>query len=146
DDIPGVLNVMKPFISAGILLPRTRAGLLEEFQHYIVYELDGAIRACASLIPYDDGQMEIAGVAVNKTFSHVGIGPKLVKYLVKQAVKLNAKSVFLLTTQTADWFENLGFYADDISTLPEARKAKWTSSRGSKVLRYDLNSVSRETE
>lgn len=146
DDIPAVLNVMKPFIASGILLPRSKQNLLDEYQHYIVFELDGAVRACASLIPYEDGQMEIAGVAVNKTFSSVGIGPKLVMYLIKQAVKLNAKSVFLLTTQTADWFENLGFFTDEISSLPEERKKKWTPSRGSKVLRFDLSNVSRETD
>lgn len=138
EDISAVLSVMSPFIEEGILLPRTKDMLANQYSDYIVYELDGAVRACASLVKYPDGQMEIAGVAVDKTCSHIGIGPKLIKALVSRATKLNAKSVFLLTTQTADWFETLGFTAADISSLPEKRKAEWTPERGSKVMRLNI--------
>ncbi|MCI7439917.1 MAG: amino-acid N-acetyltransferase [Spirochaetia bacterium] len=134
DDISDVLNLMQPFVEAGNLLPRTKEMLNSQFQDYIVYELDGAIRACASLISYPDGQMEIAGVAVDKSCSSIGIGPKLIETLVSRAKEQKAKNVFLLTTQTSDWFENLGFTEASISILPEERKAKWTPERGSKVL------------
>ena len=139
NDIAAVLSVMKPFVDSGILLPRTKQMLQEQFPFYIVYELDGAIRACASLIPYRDGQMEIAGVAVDKTCSHIGIGPKMIEFLVKRAQQMHAKSVFLLTTQTADWFEHLGFVQADIESLPQKRKESWNPKRGSKVLR--LNTI-----
>lgn len=135
EDIPAVLNIMKPFIEKGILLPRTNESLSAQFENFIVYELDGAIRACASLVPYTDGQMEIAGVAVDSICSHMGIGPKMVSFLVKRAKKKNATGIFLLTTKTADWFENLGFKNSDISSLPEERKKIWNPARGSKVLR-----------
>ena len=135
EDIPAVLNVMQPFIESGILLPRTKESLSAQFNNFIVYELDGAIRACASLITYSDGQTEIAGVAVDKNCSHIGIGPRMIEFLVKQAKQNNSKGIFLLTTQTADWFEKLGFKLSDISTLPKERKEKWNPNRGSKVLR-----------
>ena len=135
EDIPAVLNVMQPFIESGVLLPRTKESLSVQFNDFIVYELDGAIRACASLIPYSDGQTEIAGVAVEKNCSHIGIGPRMIEFLVKQAKNKNSKGIFLLTTQTADWFEKLGFKLSDISTLPKERKEKWNPNRGSKVLR-----------
>lgn len=135
EDIPAVLNVMQPFIESGILLPRTKESLSAQFSNFIVYELDGAIRACASLIPYSDGQTEIAGVAVDKNCSHIGIGPRMIEFLVKQAKHNNSKGIFLLTTQTADWFEKLGFKLSDTSTLPKERKEKWNPNRGSKVLR-----------
>jgi amino-acid N-acetyltransferase len=136
EDIPAVLNVMKPFVDTGILLPRTKQMLHEELSNYIVYEIDGAVRACASLIEYKDGQMEIAGVAVDKTYSHTGIGPKLVEHLIKRAKEKHAKKIFLLTTRTADWFENLGFIPGDINDISEERKKLWTPERGSKVLYY----------
>lgn len=135
DDIPSVLSLMQPFINSGILLPRTQESLSESYQHYIVYEIDGAIRACASLIPYNDGQTEIAGVAVDKSNSHIGIGPKLISYLVGRAKRRGAASVFVLTTQTSDWFEQLGFVSSEISTLPQKRKEIWNPQRGSKLLR-----------
>lgn len=138
EDIPSVLSVMQPFVDSGVLLPRSKEILLNQLSDYIVYELDGAIRACAALLPYSDGQMEIASVAVEKTCSHIGIGPKMIMFLVERAKKLHAKSIFLLTTQTADWFEKLGFVASEVSTLPEKRKELWTPQRGSKVMRINI--------
>lgn len=138
EDISSVLSIMKPFIEKGILLPRTESQLNEQFQDYIVYEIDGIIRACSALHQYNDGQMEIAAVAVDESCVHIGIGPKMISFLVEKAKQLKAKSVFILTTQTADWFEQLGFVSSDISTLPQKRKDIWTPNRGSKLMRLDI--------
>ena len=135
EDIPALLNLIRPFVERGILLPRTELQLQEDFKNYIVYEMDGGIRACAALEPYSDGQMEIAAVAVDETCAHIGIGPKLIDYLIERAKTRGAKCVFVLTTQTADWFERLGFMSASIESLPEKRRAIWTQKRGSKVFR-----------
>lgn len=143
EDIPAVLSLMRPFVESGRLLPRTGRDILEEASGYIVYELDGGIRACAALHIYKGDevksiQAEIAAVAVDNSFSHLGIGPMLVSNLIERGKKAGAKSVFILTTQTADWFEHLGFKADSISSLPPSRRAKWSPKRGSKVYRLNL--------
>ena len=51
---------------------------------------------------------------------------------------MNCKRIFVLTTRTADWFEQFGFSYCSIETLPEKRRAKWSPERGSKVLCMDL--------
>lgn len=134
-DIPAVLTVMRPFIEKKILLPRTDESLALNLQDYIVYEIDGGIRACSALHIYPDGQAEIAGVAVDESFSNLGIGPKMIDFLLDRARSNLLKSVFVLTTQTSDWFEKIGFKSDSVDSLPPERKAKWTPERGSKVLR-----------
>ena len=91
--------------------------LEKTFNDYIVYEIDGSIRACAALHIYDRNQAEIAAVAVDENCSHIGIGPKLIEYLIQKAKIINIKSIFLLTTKTADWFENLGFKSDSKKNL-----------------------------
>ena len=138
EDISGVLSVMRPFIKKEILLPRTEKQLETEYNNYIVYELDGAIRACAALHIYDRKQAEIAAVAVDESCSHIGIGPKMIQYLIEKAKTINLESVFIMTTQTADWFEKQGFVPNDISTLPEERKKLWSPKRGSKLFRLNL--------
>ncbi|MCR4789780.1 MAG: amino-acid N-acetyltransferase [Treponemataceae bacterium] len=138
DDVARVLGIMRPFIERGILLERTEQSLAETYQNYIVYELDGGIRACAALIQYPDRQAEIAAIAVDSTYSHMGIGPKMVSYLIEKAKNLGIESVFVMTTQTSDWFEKIGFKADQIETLPEKRRAIWTPERGSKIFRLNL--------
>lgn len=137
-DIPAVLSVMTPFIQKKILLPRTSHDLEEKLSDYIVYEIDGCIRACAALHEYKDGQAEIAGIAVDENFSSLGIGPKLVDYLIDRSKKQNKNSVFILTTRTSDWFEHLGFKSDTIESLPEERRALWTPERNSKVFRLNF--------
>lgn len=137
-DIAAVLTLIQPFVRKGILLPRTEEQLESQLNDYVVYELDGGIRACSALHIYDNKQAEIAAVAVDETCAHIGIGPKIMDYLIARAKQLSLVSVFVLTTQTTDWFESLGFTSDDISTLPEKRKALWSPARGSKLLRLKL--------
>lgn len=134
-DIPSVLAIMKPFIESGKLLTRTETQIADTLEDYIVYEIDGGVHACAALHFYEDGQAEIAAVAVDENYAHMGIGPKLMDNLIEQAMEGQATSIFIMTTQTADWFEQLGFEEDSIESLPEARRKLWTPRRGSKVYR-----------
>ena len=136
-DIPSVLSIMNPFIKKQILLPRTEDELLTQINDFITYEIDECVCACAALHIYDN-QAEIAAVAVDETYSHLGIGPKMINYLISKAKKLNLKSIFILTTQSADWFEKLGFQNDVIDSLPSERKKLWNSKRNSKVYRLEI--------
>ncbi len=134
-DIPSVLSIMRPFIESGKLLPRTEDQIATAIDDYIVFEIDGSVHACASLHFYSDGQAEIAAVAVDENYAHMGIGPKLMDNLIAQANQAEASSVFIMTTQTADWFEQLGFVEDDVESIPAERRSIWTPDRGSKVYR-----------
>ena len=138
DDIPSVLSLMNPFIKSGILLPRNLQTLKSQLYNYIVYNVDGGIHACAALKKYDDGQMEIYSVAVDEAYSNMGVGPKMINFLLEKAKSGGAKTVFILTTQTADWFEKLGFAADKIDSLPPERRKIWSEKRGSKVFRISF--------
>ena len=138
EDISAVLSLIRPFVSKEILLPRSEQQMEAEYNDFIVYELDGAVRACAALHIYDRSQAEIAALAVDETCAHIGIGPKMIEYLIEKAKTVSIESVFILTTQTADWFEKQGFVADSIDTLPERRREKWNPKRGSKLFRLNL--------
>ncbi len=135
EDIPSVLSLMQPFVEKGNLLPRSRTQLLATWQDYIVYEVDGGIKACAALHHYesDDTQAEIAAVAVSEKFSSLGIGPKMINYLIDRARDQELSQVFILTTKTSDWFEQFGFVPADIDAIPVERKSHWTPERNSKV-------------
>lgn len=134
-DIPSVLGIIGPFVKSGKLLSRTQQQLENTFGDYVVYSVDGGVHACAALHLYEDGQAEIAAVAVDEHFEHMGIGPKLIESLIAKAKSKNVKSVFIMTTQAADWFEKLGFEEDKIESLPEKRREMWTAQRNSKVFR-----------
>jgi amino-acid N-acetyltransferase len=134
DDIPAILSLMNPFVEKGILLPRTSEELEQQASDYTVYEIDGGIRACAALHGYPENMGEIAGIAVDEAYAHMGIGPKIMEILINRGRDAGFDSVFVLTTQTADWFERFGFKTCEIDLLPSKRKEKWTKKRGSRML------------
>jgi amino-acid N-acetyltransferase len=138
DDVPAVLSLMNPFVEKGILLPRTSEELETEAEDFVVYEIDGGIRACAALHAYEENMGEIAALAVDDACAHMGIGPKLMEQLVAKAEERKFSSVFVLTTQTADWFERFGFKSCKIDRLPAKRREKWSEKRGSRMLIRDF--------
>jgi amino-acid N-acetyltransferase len=140
-DVSDVLRIMRPFVERGILVPRTEEQLEEAWQDFIVFEVDDSVHACAALHEYpadvpggiSGGTAEIAGIAVDEQFLHLGVGPKLVDYLSEQAKKKGLSSVFVLTTQTADWFLKLGFAEADRAALPEKKRQSYDLQRKSRV-------------
>jgi amino-acid N-acetyltransferase len=139
NDIPEVLRLMQPAIEEAILIPRTAADLEERIEDYHVYEVDGSIHACGALHLYDDRQGEIAAIVVDEAYANFGIGNKIISYLIDRAVTLRLKAVFVLTTQTSDWFESLGFAEVKIDELPPARKKTYNKKRKSLILRKRLS-------
>ncbi len=70
---------------------------------------------------------------MEEQFLHLGVGPKLVDFLSEQAQKKGLSSVFVLTTQTADWFLKLGFVEADPAALPEKKRQAYDLQRKSRI-------------
>jgi amino-acid N-acetyltransferase len=138
-DIPEILRVMQPAIDEGALVPRTESDLEERLADYAVYEVDGTVHACAALHVFPDRQGEIAGIVVDETYTNLGIGRRLVSYFIEQAAIKKLRALFVLTTQTSDWFSQLGFVPAKITDLPAERQKKYNRQRNSLILRYRIS-------
>ncbi|HEQ72200.1 MAG TPA: amino-acid N-acetyltransferase [Spirochaetia bacterium] len=138
-DIPEILHLMQPFVNDKILIPRTREDIEAAIADYALYEVDGTLHGSGALHVFPDKTAEIAGIAVDRLYSNLGIGRKLISFLLEKSVRLSLEKVFLLTTQTADWFLQMGFTEGDPSMLPPARREKYNALRNSQVLVYDLS-------
>jgi amino-acid N-acetyltransferase len=138
DDIPEILRIMHPYIEKKILLSRSAQQLEETIDDYAVFEIDTTIHACGALHRFEDNSGEIAAIAVDHAFSYKGIGKKMISYFLQKAHTLGLSRVFALTTQSADWFLELGFTERDTSILPAQRKEYYSSSRNSLVLEYRI--------
>jgi len=134
DDIPDMLRIMQDYIEKGLLISRTQDDILEKLPDYIVYAVDNAIHGCGALHPYEDGQAEVAAIAVGANYRKSGVGETVVRHLITKARQLKLKQVFLLTTQAADWFYQLGFRDGTLDDLPISKRAKYNKERNSKVL------------
>jgi amino-acid N-acetyltransferase len=132
-DVPDVLRLMEPLMQAGVLVRRTAQQVQEKKGDYVVIDVDGSVRACAALHDWGERQAEIAALATDPVFTKLGLGRRIVRYLLEKAKQSGFRRVFVLTTQTHDWFEALGFTTALVESLPSSRLRLYDQSRKSKV-------------
>jgi amino-acid N-acetyltransferase len=137
-DIPDILRMMEPLMRQGILLRRNADAIREKQEDYAVFEIDGTIHACGALHDWGEAQGEIAALATDPAYADMGLGRRIVRYLIDRAAKQGLRRVFVLTTRTHDWFEFLGFTEVPVESLPEQKRKVYDRARKSKVFALDL--------
>ncbi len=138
EDVPEILHLLEGYIVKGNLVMRTASDIKDEIHSYHIYAVDHAVYGCGALYELGEGWAEIGAVAVNDAYKSKGIGRGLVQYLIQTARKKQIQTIFLLTTQAADWFFEFGFVWADPSELPESRREGYNSARNSRVLLLKL--------
>ncbi len=136
-DVPDILRITDNQVKKGVLIPRTADVIEESIDEYAVYQVDNTVHGCGGLKEYGSAA-EIYSIAVDESYSSMGVGKKIISYLITQAVERKLTTLFLLTTQTTDWFIDRGFTAGSVENLPEEKRAKYNYERMSKVLLLDL--------
>jgi amino-acid N-acetyltransferase len=137
-DLPDILRLMEPLMNIGVLIRRNSEEIQEKKKDYAVLEIDGSIRACGALHDWGESQGEIAAVATDPQYTDLGLGRRIVNFLVEKAKKSHMKRVFVLTTQSQDWFESLGFKEAPVESLPEKKRKVYDDIRRSKVFALKL--------
>jgi amino-acid N-acetyltransferase len=139
DDIGGLLELIEPLETAGILVRRSREKLEIEISQFTVQERDGMIVACAALYPFvEEGMAELACLAVHYDYRGENRGDALLAFLEREARQLGMTRVFVLTTQTAHWFLERGFISADLESLPVQKQKLYNYRRNSKVFVKNL--------
>ncbi len=139
NDIAGILELIKPLEQQGLLVKRSREKLEMEINDYHVIERDGLIIGCMAFHILSDRQSaEIACLAVHPDYQKSDRGNRLLDHLTDKANSLQLQQLFVLSTQTMDWFIERGFKTVEIDTLPEQRKEFYNYKRNSKVLSKKL--------
>jgi amino-acid N-acetyltransferase len=132
-DVREILRIQEPYVAMGQLLHRTAEQVEGKIGDYVVYEVDGFVQGSAALHPFSDGSAEVAAVAVSEHLRRWGIGRKVVQFLIEKAHRSGFDRVFLLTTQTSDWFADLGFVRGDVGDLPPEKVDVYDHKRGSMI-------------
>lgn len=134
DDIGGLLELITPLETAGVLVPRSRERLEIDIDHFTVVERDGTIIACAALYHFEEKKAaEIACFAVHPDYQGAGYGSALLEHMEANADQLGVKRLFVLTTRTSHWFRERGFAPGSVQDLPVARRRLYNYQRNSKV-------------
>jgi amino-acid N-acetyltransferase len=141
DDIGDVLRLMQPLMAEGVLVKRTEDDLLARLADFVVYSIDDVVHACGALHDYGEGQGEIAAIATNPVYSHLSMGRKILSYLIDKATKVGMTRVFVLTTQTLDWFEKFGFVETELESLPARKRKAYNHARKSRIFGLELKDL-----
>jgi amino-acid N-acetyltransferase len=135
DDIGGVLSLIEPLQSNGVLVERSREQLELEIAHFQVIEKDGMVIACIACIPDADSKLaEIACLAVHDDYQRAGLGKQLLHVVEQKAMKSGISQLYALTTRTSHWFIEHGFVESGDFQLPPARQVNFNPDRRSKIL------------
>ncbi len=139
EDISGILALIQPLESSGVLVKRSREHLEMEISRFTVMERDGYVIACAALYPYAENNLgELVCLAVANDYQNLGRGKHLLTIIESQAKHAGFTELCLLTTQTTHWFVEQGFKAAEIDDLPVARQALYNYQRNAKVFKKTL--------
>lgn len=135
EDIGGILELIAPLEEKGFLVRRSRERLEMEIHHFMVMERDGTIIACAALCPFPKEKIgELACLVVHPDYRQSGRATALLAAMEKTAKQQGLNRLCVLTTQTAHWFQERGFYPVRLEILPENKRALYNYQRNSKVL------------
>jgi amino-acid N-acetyltransferase len=137
-DIPEILRIMQPYVDDGVLIQRSADTLATELENFAVYKVDATVHGCAALKIHPDKTAELYAVVVDGAYTGQGTGRKIISYLLDKARKAGVKTVFLLTTQTSDFFMRNGFRESPITVMPPERQAAYNPDRNSRVLSLNL--------
>jgi amino-acid N-acetyltransferase len=134
-DLSGILELIRPLQQAGVLAERSNEEVERTLDKFTVITKDSRVIACAALLDNaSDKIAEIASVATHPDYRDSGHGERLVAALVDAARQSELERVYVRTTQTGHWFQELGFTMSLLDELPESEKEKANVDRNSNIL------------
>jgi amino-acid N-acetyltransferase len=140
NDIPSLMELIRPLEIEGILIHRPREQLEMEIDHYVVIKRDGMVIASAALYCYEEeGLAELACVAIHPSYRGSNRGDILINKIEELAEEKGIKRLFVLTTKSAHFFLEKGFVPGEVSELPKAKREHYNYQRMSKILFRNVN-------
>ncbi len=129
-DVDELYLLIRRAVEEEELIERTRAEIQSAILDYVVIEIDGNIVGCVAVHPAPGSELgELACLFVKRGHTGQGYGSILVKAAEDRARQLGCRQLFALSTQAAGYLEREGFQrSQDLSLLPEERRARWASN------------------
>lgn len=130
-DIRHILNLTKTSVANSELIRRTRPEIERNLGDYFIYEIDNNPVACIALHLYQESQCgELAFLCVSASHENMGIGRKMVQFVIDKAKELKLRHLILLSTQAFAFFQTkCGFSEGTPDDLPPSRRELYDKSR-----------------
>lgn len=135
NDIAGILELIVPLEQQGKLIKRSREKIEMEIADYLIIERDGLIIGCTALHQIAESPAGvIACMAVHPDYGKTGRASRMLEGIYQIADLKNMQKLYVLSTQTAQWFLERGFIPIEFNKLPEYLKRSYNTQRNSKIL------------
>ena len=145
-DIDNIIRMVRQAVDDDELVARSRQEIRASIDSYHVLEVDGTVVGVVALHPWPEhGMAEIGCLYVRRSHEGMGFGRMLVQFAERKARDLGFATVFALSTQAYNFFEQkLGFTAVEIERLPPTRREKLIrSGRNSRIMMKALAAAAR---
>jgi len=130
-DVQEVLDLINGYAAANLMLPRGPQYLYENIRDFVIAsdhkvpvysmmetrEVLHLIVGCGSLHVLWDDMAEIRALAIHPDYKHLGLGRKLVDFMIKEAKQLGIRRLYTFTL-SEDFFKPLGFQRQKRDELP----------------------------
>lgn len=149
-DVSGIVDLVEPLVQKGLL--RRRSNYEVECncndRELFVWKRDDTTIGCALLHCFDDApdMAELGCFVISGEFRGKGHGAVLLSYIERVARLQGLRVLFLLTTQTMQWFIERGFKQGTLDDLPPSKRDGYDVSRSSKVYVKKLDSIPSEIQ
>jgi amino-acid N-acetyltransferase len=117
-DVETLVELIAGYAEKGIMLPRSREALHRQIATFVVAEVGGEVVGCGSLCKLGAELVEIRSLGISEGYKGLGIGSKLVDFLIGEAKEQQIPKVMALTYEVP-FFKKNGFTVVDKEIFPE---------------------------
>ncbi len=117
-DVDHIFSLLELHAERGIILPRSKANILNDLTNFSVIEIQGRIAACGALEIFTKELCEVRSLVVHTDFEHQGLGRHVVNDIFNRAKGLGLSRIMALT-YVPEFFHRLGFHTVPKETFPE---------------------------
>lgn len=138
-DVGRILELIRNANELGEFRHRIEEDVRSYINDFYVFELDNHI--CSAVAFHRDSEnrnAELAALVVEQGYRELGIGKKMVEFLIQLAKKNNLHNIVLSTTRTLQFFRQFGFTEMKPDEVPEFIKKNLEADRNSVVLGLNL--------
>lgn len=139
-DTGAIMGLIRESVEMKQLVPRSRDEVATRINDFYVFEIDRNILGCVGLRDYRATSKESIGelecLYVSEAHENQGIGSKLMHFVENQARIMGIKTLFALSTQAFNYFQQKGGFVEGSADMlpPDRREQYAKSGRRSKVL------------
>lgn len=135
-----ILELLEKNNQLGEFRERGQEELVSNIEDFFLFEIEGAVCGAVALHPLKYHQTaELAALVVDQNYRQLGIGKKLVSFLLQFTQRKGMQSIYAMTTRAQQFFLEQGFEKLATEQTPEELLDKWNSDRSSQIFRYTLN-------